>query len=139
MKVQRLEDIGMSFNQFVFAILLTGIGFMTYYMIPLAFINQNMGLVFMLFCFILQLIVFGMTFLCTLVFPYLEKLLLWLTLMTCCRRDRRLLQVVLKNMDGHSKRNSKVSIMFSLTTSFLIFSSGSFKVISTVIQEIGYQ
>ena len=137
-KVEKLENIGMSFNQFVIAIMLTGIGFMTYYFIPLAFINEHFALVFLLLSLILQLVVLGLTFLCTLLFPFLERILLWLTMKICCRRDRRLYTVVVKNMDGHSRRNNKTSIMFSLATAFLIFSSSSFKVISSVILDISY-
>ena len=85
---------------------------------------------------ILQLEVIGMTFLCTLLFNYIEKIILWLTLHTCCRRDKRLYSLVVKNMEGHSKRNNKTSVMFTLATAFLIFSVSSFKLISIVILDI---
>lgn len=52
------------------------------------------------------MIVFGMVFIATLVFTYLEKLILWLILNTCCRRDRHLFRVVTRNMDGHQRRNN---------------------------------
>ena len=88
-------------NQFIVAFLLTTIGFSVFYFVPLAFINGNYQLVFLLLSFILQLEVIGMTFLCTLVFTYLERLLLWLTLHTVAWKDRRLYRVVVKNMEGH--------------------------------------
>lgn len=128
----------MSFNQFIVAIMLTVIGFTTYYFVPLALINENYTLVLMLLSAILMLIIFGLTFICTLLFTFIERVILWLTLNTCCRRDRRLYTVVVKNMDGHSVRNTKTSIMFTLTISFLIFASASFNTISTVILNIGY-
>ena len=56
-------------------------------------------------------------------------------MMTCCRRDRRLHSVVLKNMDAHRRRNSKTSVMFTLAISYLIFSSSSFLLLSTMIQK----
>ena len=40
-KMQKLEDIGMSANQFIVAIMLVFIGFSTYYVIPMAFIKQE--------------------------------------------------------------------------------------------------
>ena len=67
------------------------------------------------------MIVFGMVFLTTLVFTYLEKLILWLTMQTCCRRDRHLFVVVTRNMKGHQRRNNKTSLVFTLALSFLIF------------------
>ena len=39
MKVQKLEDLGMSANQFIASILLVSIGFTTFYFIPLAFVK----------------------------------------------------------------------------------------------------
>lgn len=38
-KVQKLEELGMSFNQFIASILLVAIGFTTFYFIPLAFVK----------------------------------------------------------------------------------------------------
>ena len=138
-KVEKLEDLGMSFNQFVVAILLTGVGFTTYYFVPLAFLNQNYTVAFLLLSFILELVVIGLTFLCTLLFSSVERALLWVTLHTCCRRDKRFYTVVIKNMDGHSRRNNKTSVMFTLAISFLIFAQSAFKVISTVILVSGEQ
>ena len=138
-KVEKLEDLGMSFNQFVVAILLTGVGFTTYYFVPLAFLNENFTAAFLLLSFILQLVVIGMTFLCTLLFSSVERAVLWVTLHTCCRRDKRFYTVVIKNMDGHSRRNNKTSVMFTLAISFLIFAQSAFKVISTVILVSGEQ
>ena len=115
---------------------MAGIGFIAFYFIPLGFVNENFTMVFLLLSLILQLEVIGLTFLCTLAFNALEQLLLWITLATCCRRDRRLYTVVVKNMEGHSKRNNKTSVMFTLATSFLIFASCAFKVISTVIVDV---
>lgn len=136
-KVEKMENIGMSFNQFIVAFLLTTVGFGTFYFVPLAFIQGNYQVVFLLLSFILQLEVIGMTFLCTLLFPYVERLILWLTLSTCCRRDRRLYRVVVKNMEGHQRRNTKTSIMFTLATAFLIFAQSSFTVISQTIMDLG--
>jgi hypothetical protein len=69
-----------------------------------------------------------------LIFEYLEKGILWILMATCCRRDRRLQPVISKNLDGHRKRNSKTSIMFTLAISFLIFSASSFSLLSGVIE-----
>ena len=78
-----------------------------------------------------------MTFLCTLLFTYIERLILYLTLHTCCRRDKRLYTVVVKNMEGHGQRNMKTSIMFTLATAFLIFAQSSFHIIAEVIMDLG--
>lgn len=129
----------MSVNQFVASIVLVSIGFMTYYFIPLAYVNQNFALVFLLLSIILLMLVVGMVFLCTLLFTYLERLLLWVGINTICRCDKRLHKVISKNMEGHSKRNFSTSIMFTLATAFLILSSSSFKVIAEVVNDLGMQ
>lgn len=138
-KVEKLENIGMSFNQFLVSIMLTVIGFGVYYFIPLAFVNENYTLALLILSGILILIVVGLTFLTTLFYTMVEKLLLWIVLNTCCIRDKRLRKVVVSNMQGHSKRNNKTSVMFTLATSFLIFASSGFSVISSLIGDVGCQ
>ena len=121
-----MTEIGLSTNQIILSILLVAIGFGTFYFLPLSFINKHLTQFFIILGLILVLVVIGLTFLCTLVFSALEKLLLWLTLHTCCRRDKHLYGVVTKNLEAHSKRNNKTSIMFNMSVSFLIFATSSF-------------
>ena len=93
-KVKKLESIGIETNQLIIAILLIVIGFSTYYVIPYAFLNGNMALVTTVLNLLLVLIIIGMTLICVLFFPLLEQALLWVLVNTCCRRDRRLTQVI---------------------------------------------
>ena len=86
----------MSMTQLTFAILLVVVGILTYYGVPLAFLNQQMLVALLILGLILILVVIGMTFLCSLVYNYLERLLLWITLATCCRKDRRIHSLILK-------------------------------------------
>ena len=69
-----------------------------------------------------------------LIFEFVEKGLLWILINTCCRRDKKIKDVISKNLDGHRKRNSKTSIMFTLAISFLIFASSSFTLLSGLIE-----
>lgn len=82
---------------------------------------------------LLVLIILGMTFMSILIFEYVERGFLWVTMRTCCRRDLRLETLVDKNLEGHRNRNSKTSIMFTLAMSFLIFAASGFQVINTMI------
>ena len=45
------------------------------------------------------------------------------------------MKVIKSNMNGHRKRNSKTSIMFTLAISFLIFAASSFQLISDLIEK----
>ena len=85
---------------------------------------------------ILVLVILGLTFICMLVFEYLERFLLWVCINTCCRCDRRLKHVISKNMEAHRRRNIKTSIMFTLAISYLIFSASSFLLLSTMIIKV---
>ena len=134
-KIQKLEQIGMDTNQLIVSVLLISIGFSTYYVVPYGFIHNNLSLVSTVMNLLLVLIMMGLSMICVLIFPFLEQLLLWTTLNTCCRRDNKLKKVIESNMDGHRKRNSKTSIMFTLAISFLIFSASSFELLSTLIEK----
>ena len=89
----------------------------------------------MLLNLVLILVIIGLTFICILLFEYLERLILWLAINTCCRCDKRLHHVITKNMEAHKPRNSKTSLMFTLAISFLIFSASSFHLISTMVKK----
>lgn len=82
------------------------------------------------------MIVIGLAFIATLIFTYLEKLILWCSMHTCCRRDKRMYHVVVKNMEAHRKRNLKTSTMFTLAIAFLIFSASSFNLMSKVLTNV---
>ena len=118
---------------------MTSFGFIVYYFIPLAFINGNLSLALFLLMLILLMVIIGLVFMSTLFFTVLEKAVLWVTLNTCCRRDRRLYPIIIRNMQGHQRRNNKTSVMITLATSFLIYAQSSFKTISTMIKDVSYQ
>ena len=132
-RVEKLEDVGISVNQLIVSIVLIVVGFSTYYLVPYAVFKQQATLLYMLMNTLLILIILGMTFICMLLFEYIERFLLWCSMKTCCRRDKRLYHVITKNMEAHRRRNSKTSIMFTLAISYLIFSASSFKLLSSLI------
>ena len=134
-KVERLEDAGISINQLIVSIMLIIVGFVSYYAIPYAVIQQKETLLFLLLNFILILVIIGLTFICILLFEYVERLLLWISMHTCCCKDKRLYNIVWKNMEGHRRRNAKTSIMFTLALSYMIFAASSFQITSTLISK----
>ena len=125
-KIEKLEDVGISVNQMIVAIVLITIGFTTYYLVPYSISKQRFTLLFTLMDLILVLVILGLTFICMLLFEYLERFLLWICINSCCRCDKRLHHVISKNMVAHRPRNSKTSVMFTLAISYLIFSASSF-------------
>lgn len=119
--------------------MLVVLGFGTFYFLPLSFKEGHITLFFMILGMIMVLVVIGLTFLCTLMFSAFENLLLWLTLHTCCRRDKHLYKVVVKNLEAHRSRNRKTSMMFNMAVSFLIFSASSFELLETILTLEGEQ
>ena len=107
---------------------------MTYYLVPLTYINEKMKWFLLCFDAILMMIILGLTFMSLLLFEHLEKFLLWLLMRTCARKDRKLHGVIVKNLDGHRSANMKSSIMFTMTISFLIYAASSFKLLSGMIK-----
>mmetsp|Transcript_12263 Transcript_12263/g.16645 ORF Transcript_12263/g.16645 Transcript_12263/m.16645 type:complete len:342 (+) Transcript_12263:219-1244(+) len=132
-KIEKLEEIGISANQIGVAFILIFVGTLTYYGVPLSFLNANYFMAFLILSLILIMVIIGLTFMCTLVFSYMERLLLWITLNTCCRRDRLIHSVIRKQMDGHRLRNNKTSIMFTLSVAFLFFSASSFQLLVKLV------
>ena len=115
------------------SLILIFVGFSCYYLVPYTIFNNMLTIMFMILNIVLILVILGLTFICVLVFEYLERLILWICMQTCCRKDKRLHYVIIKNMQAHRPRNSKTSLMFTLSISFLIFSASSFALMSTLI------
>jgi hypothetical protein len=51
------------------------------------------------------------------------------------KKDRVLKPIVLKNMQGHDRRNSKTTLMYTLALSFLIFAGTGFGLQGKVISD----
>lgn len=125
--------MSLSWSQIIAGLLLTVMGVVTFYLVPQAFLNKNYGLFFMIFDLLLIIIILGMTFLAVIFFPHVERLFRFISFNTCCRRDLHLTELLTKNMDGHRKRNSKLSLMLALALSFCIFATSTFKMMNTLL------
>ena len=53
-------------------VLLIVIGMLTYYGVPLSFLNQNLFVAFVILSLILIMVILGLTFMCTLLFSFVE-------------------------------------------------------------------
>ena len=49
-------------------------------------------------------------------------------------KDKKLKQILMKNLKSHKKRNIKTAIMFAICLSFLIFAGSSFALIGNLIE-----
>jgi hypothetical protein len=130
--MQTKEKFGLSINQFVFSMMLVVLGGLTYYVAPTAFLYQQFSIFFGILNFILLIMILGMTFIATLLLPYVQMLILNL-FMCCCKKDRILKPVIAKNFEAHESRNTKTAVMFTLALSFVVFAGAAFQLIGRLV------
>ena len=117
----KLEYLGISPTTFIAAIILIIIGLATYYLAPLSFLFLDFQLFLFIMIAILITMLLGLIILTQLLVPYLQKIILKIIIFISYI-DRNLYLIVLKNLEGHKKRNRQVSIMFMVALGFVIFS-----------------
>ena len=133
-QIKSLEHYGLSLNQLLASIMLVVLGILTYFVAPQAFLFKDFELFFGIMNSLLLLMILGLTFLTILIFPYLERLFVNLFLWSPCgRKDKKLKDVIMKNLQSHKRRNLKTAIMFSICLSFLIFAGSTFNLIGHLI------
>lgn len=125
-KVIRMENFGVSVNQLTISFTLLVCGFMTYYYVPLAFINKNLAMFTFLINLLLLLLILGMITIAQALVPYLENWILNIFILIR-PSDKKMKPLVQKNLESHGRRNLKSSLMFTVTLSFLVFSGANFK------------
>ena len=130
MQIKRLEEMGLSLNQLIVAIMLVFLGILTYYVAPMSWVYKNYTLFFFILNFILILMILGLAFVSILLLPYVEIMLVKLFTLFY---DKNLYQIVRKNLDGHEARNTKTAMMFTIALSFLIFAGSTFQLIGHLI------
>lgn len=114
------------------AIMLVVMGILTYYVAPTSFLFGQYELFFIILNCVLLMMILGLTFIAILILPGLQKLILRAFLL-CFWKDRKLRQIIEKNMVSHQSRNTKTAIMFAICLSFLIFAGSTFKLIGNLI------
>jgi predicted lysophospholipase L1 biosynthesis ABC-type transport system permease subunit len=130
--ITKLSSFGFSPFQTVLGFVLSLAGIVCYYLIPSSFLFREFQLFFVIVNLLLLGMLLGLCFLCFLFFNPLQKLLVHFFLLIGWK-DRKLKKVVMKNLESHSKRNSKTSIMFTIALAFLIFSGTAFSSIQLMI------
>ncbi|ORX53870.1 hypothetical protein BCR36DRAFT_348918 [Piromyces finnis] len=122
-KIQKLEDIGMSLSEMAISIIMVAIGFSVYYGIPTAYVSQNFSLFFRFLTLLLLIMILGETLLGQVINNILEKICVSLVIWGS---NKKLKIIVKKNLENHFSRNSKTSVMFSLCLAYIIFAAALF-------------
>ncbi|CAD8197198.1 unnamed protein product [Paramecium octaurelia] len=130
--VVKLEKMGISLTQTFCSLLLVAIGFVSYYLIPMAFIFNNVTLALNIINVIFIIMIIGFMLLVNLFQGPLERAILN-CILWICKFDRNLKQIIFKNLSGHASRNWKTTFMYSLALSFILFAGASLTLDSKVI------
>lgn len=132
-QIIKLENFGISPLEIALGITLVVVGVMTYYLAPAAFLFRKMEIFFFILNFILIGMILGLGFICVLIFPYIQQLIIHLICL-CVKIDRKLKPLIMKNInETHSKRNTKTSILFTVCLAYLIFGGSSLLLIGNLI------
>ena len=131
----KLENLGVSPTTLIASITLVVIGLMTYYMAPLSFLLLDMQFFLFIMIAILITMLLGLIILTQLLVPYLQKLILKI-IMFFSFKDRNLHLIVLKNLEGHKRRDQQVSIMFMVALGFVIFSGCTLNLVIDFVETL---
>jgi ABC-type antimicrobial peptide transport system permease subunit len=116
--VMKLQEMGLAGWQTSLALLMIVVGFMVYYVLPFAFQYKNLPLFFGVLNLLLLAMLAGLSVIAQALQGILQSLfvscLLW-------GRDRKLRDLVRKNMTAHKGRSQKTHLMFTLTNAIIIF------------------
>eukprot|EP00826_Nyctotherus_ovalis_P035149 TRINITY_DN2991_c0_g1_i2.p2 TRINITY_DN2991_c0_g1~~TRINITY_DN2991_c0_g1_i2.p2 ORF type:complete len:396 (-),score=90.18 TRINITY_DN2991_c0_g1_i2:1104-2291(-) len=123
-RIAKLSQMGISFTQLIVALTLIACGLIAYYFVPLSIYYGNYELLMLELNMIFLAMILGMIFLSTFLVPYIERGVVALSLLIVCK-DRKLKPVILSNLKGHTKRNTKTSLMYSIALAFLIMTGSS--------------
>ena len=131
----KLENLGVSPTTLIAAITLIIIGLLTYYVAPLSFLLLNSSLFLFIMIGILITMLLGLIILTQLLVPYLQKFILKI-IMFLSFKDRNLHLIVIKNLEGHKRRDQQVSIMFMVALGFVIFAGCTLNLVVDFVETI---
>jgi hypothetical protein len=132
-RIIKLENFGISPFEIVLGVTLVVMGLLTYYIAPAAFLFDRLDLFFFILNIILVGMIIGLSFLCFLIFPYIQVGLIYV-FTWMMRFDIKLRPLILKNTQhSHKKRNMKTSMMFTIALAYLVFGGSSLLLIGNML------
>ncbi|KAJ8902495.1 hypothetical protein NDN08_006898 [Rhodosorus marinus] len=94
------------------------LGFMMYYLFPLALVSLNITLLLVVFMFLLLAMLMGFS----LLFTSLDRVFSWITFWVCFWWHREIVKrLTMTNFVSHRSQNRKVFLMYNLTIALVIY------------------
>lgn len=116
--IERSEDSSVNYAWLAVGFGLTIIGFLIYYLLPLALLSFNLTLFFNVFFSLLLGMLFGLIMLALNFQHVLERLIVFVFFFW---EKTQIPFLVVKNLIAHRLRNRKTSIMYALSIAFILF------------------
>ncbi|KAA0154285.1 hypothetical protein FNF29_02505 [Cafeteria roenbergensis] len=130
--IRRLSEVGISATQAAVSLVLVVVGFVTFYVLPLAFATRQ----FPVFLGVLSAVLVGMLLGLSVVGATLQPTVetaIGRCLLAAAGRAR-LSTVVSKNLAAHRRRNAKTAYMVSISTAFVVFAGAMFSLQAASIE-----
>lgn len=133
-KVTRSNAAAPSGPLIIIGLVLFGLAFIVYYLLPLSLLSSNIYGLLNIFFLVLIAMLIGLVVLASNLQPLLERLFFWIFFFW---EQAAIRTMSLRNFDAHRRRNAKTALMFAVSLAFIIFLSVTFSVqLSTlVVQE----
>ena len=130
----KLEKMGISPTALIASITLIIIGLLTYYVVPFSYYQRNLSVfLFIMLCILISMVI-GLIIVSLLLVPNIHKILLKI-IMLISFKDKKFHLIILKNMDGHKRRNRQISLMFIIAVGFLVFSGSTLNLVVDFVEE----
>ena len=129
----------MHYSATALSVCMVGMGFVTFYLMPLSFTLGRIDLFLLLMNVVLVAMLIGMSLVTQTLQRWVESLTLGLyffvsKVFQCNKSDAFLFPIILKNLGAHRIRNQKTSHMLSITAAFLIFAGVMFALQAKLIR-----
>jgi ABC-type lipoprotein release transport system permease subunit len=136
-RIQRLEEMGVSPMQLLMAMMVSGMCFLFLYVYPWAFEYLKFGVVFFLTDMIYIGLMVGLSMFFGVLQEKFEFLFMYL-LLSPFAFTRTVMPLVRKSLAAHNGRNRKTAVMVTVVATFVIFAGVSLK-LETTTAENGYR
>ena len=109
----------------------------TYYFIPLALLQSNHGLFFLILNLVMISLLFGLVGLISIFLPTFQNGVL--TFLLClCRKDRAIGPIIRNRLESGRDRNMKIALMVTVSVCFIFYQSSGVKTIVSYFKDVWF-
>lgn len=110
---------------------------MTYYFIPLALLQSNHGLFFLILNLVMTSLLLGLVALISIFLPFLQNGVLSL-LLCICRKDRQIGPIIRNRLESGRDRNMKIALMVTVSICVIFYQSSGNKTVFAYFKDVWF-